>query len=49
MFFVELLPGARFPGGFEGLVDADLVVPDVLEVLVVFVFAGFIFDFSNVQ
>ena len=49
MFFVELLPGARFPGGFEGLVDADLVVPDVLEVLVVFVFAGIIFDFSNVE
>jgi hypothetical protein len=48
VFFVELLPGARLPGGFEGLVDADLVVPDVLEVFVVFVFAGFIFDFSNV-
>jgi len=48
VFFVELLPGARFPGGFDGLVDADLVVPDVLEVLVVLVFAGFIFDFSKV-
>jgi hypothetical protein len=40
---VELLPGARFPGALDVLVEPDLVVPAVLEVFVVFVLVGFIF------